>query len=781
MVRTSSRAAARVLPVRVALIALCTFAAFLVANALFPLPSPRPYSLVVEDRNGKFIQAFRASDGIWRLRTSPDEIPERLKAMLLAKEDRWFYYHPGINPAAILRAVAQNAVSGRRMSGASTITMQLARMIEPKQRTYSGKLLEMFRALQLEWKYSKDELLGMYLSTVPLGGNIEGLRSASLFYYQTPLERLNIAHLIDLILVPNDPNGLRPDTRGDALFASRLRHASTWQAMGYLSLDDSMSIWSTPAAATRTSLPREAPQFASRIRTLRQAEPDVRSSLDLDLQHQVASLLAQHLRMWKRIGVNNGAVLVVDNATREIRAYVGTGDFSDEACGGQVDGIRALRSPGSTLKPFLYALEMEKGLLTPHTMLLDTPYDAEGFYAENYDGTYSGLVYATDALQRSLNVPMVRLLKKSGLSEFLDKLGEMGFASLSDQRPRLGLSMILGGCGVTLEELTAAYAAFPNGGVYRPLRFTSGTAADSVQDRRVFGSGTVYMVTDILAGLERPDLPNNFESAITLPKVAFKTGTSYGRRDAWSMGYSAEYTIGVWIGNVSNRGNPELVGSKSAAPLLVDVFTAVSRTPTKDIVPAPKDLLVRKVCALSGLPPSPLCSRLIDDYATATTLQNRLCDMCREVLLSPDRKTSYCSSCLGTHPYVTSTMVQYAPELLHFWNRIGVHNALIPQHNPECATIAAGEGPKIVSPSDRMTYYLDARAGGLPVQAGSGSDVREHRWYLDSTFLGVRKPGDRLFVNMRAGEHTVACLDDRGRMTSVRVTVKLLGDTFESH
>lgn len=362
---------------RIGFIVAVALGLFLVANAVLPLPPPRPYSLVVEDRNGKFLQAFLARDGIWRLRTSPDEIPARLKSMLLAKEDRWFYYHPGINPAAVVRALAQNFASGRRLSGASTLTMQLARMLEPRERTYGAKLIEMFRALQLEWKYSKDELLEMYLSTVPLGGNIEGLRSASLFYYQTPLERLNIARLIDLILIPNDPNGLRPDKRGAGLLASRIRHAAAWQAMGLVSRDDSLVIWSTPASTVRGSLPREAPQFAARVQALRRPEPDIRSSLDLDLQQRVASLLAQHLRTWKRIGVNNGAVLVVDNATREIRAYVGTGDFNDVLSGGQVDAIRALRSPGSTLKPLLYAMEMERGMLTPHTMLLDTPYDAE--------------------------------------------------------------------------------------------------------------------------------------------------------------------------------------------------------------------------------------------------------------------------------------------------------------------------------------------------------------------------------------------------------------------
>ena len=759
---------------RAALVVFSGVGLFIITDVLFPLPPMRPYSLVVEDRNGKFLQAFRAGDGIWRLRTSPGEIPDRLKRMLLAKEDRWFYYHPGINPVAVVRAVLQNSISGRRMSGASTITMQIARMLEPKERTYGSKLAEMFRALQLEWRYSKDELLEMYLSTIPLGGNIEGLRSASLLYYQTPLERLNIARLIDLILIPNDPNGLRPDKCGEVLLASRIRHASAWQAMGLISEEDSSVIWSTPANASRGTLPRETPQFAARIQSFSKHQSDIRSSLDLDLQHRVAALLAQHLRTWKRIGVNNGAVLVVANATREIRAYVGTGDFDDDVSGGQVDAVRAIRSPGSTLKPFLYAIEMEKGTLTPRTMLLDTPYDAEGFYAENYDGTYSGLVYASEALQRSLNVPMVRLLKKSGLSSFVDFLGGMGISSVTDQRPQLGLSMILGGCGVTLEEMTAAYATFPAGGVYRPLRFVSDAPLDTTQDRRVFSAATAYMVTDILSGLERPDLPNNFESAMTLPKVAFKTGTSYGRRDAWCMGYSSEFTVGVWIGNVNNRGNPELVGSKSAAPLLIDVFTSISRSPNKEILPYSRELRLRKVCALSGLLPSPRCARLIDDYSSSTTSQTRQCDMCREVLLSPDHSISYCSSCLGNHPYETTTMVQYPPELLHFWNRQGVRHTVVPPHNPECARIAMGEGPKIISPGDRMTYYLDPRAGGLPFQAGSSVDVREHRWYLDDAYLGTRKPGDKLFVDVNEGDHTIACLDDRGRMSSVHVTVKAI-------
>ncbi len=747
-----------------------------VLSLLFPLPPSRPYSLVVEDRQGRFIQAFLARDGAWRLKTSPEEIPARLKSILLEKEDRWFYYHPGVNPGALVRALIHNIATGRRQSGASTITMQLARMLEPKERTYVNKAVEVFRAFQLEWRYSKDELLEMYLSMIPLGGNVEGLKSAALIYYQTPLERLNIAQLIDLILIPNNPNMFRPDKAGERLVAERKRRARRWLADGFLTGQDSLIIWSAPGAASRGSLPRHAPHFALRVKQLFPGAAVLRTGLDLDLQHRAEVLLSNHLRPWKRTGVRNGAILVVDNATREIRAYVGSESFDDAAAQGQVDAVRAVRSPGSTLKPFLYALQMEHGELTPRTMLLDTPYDAEGFLAENYDGTYAGLVYASDALQRSLNVPMVRMLKHTGLEEFLDFLGSVGIASPGRQRDRLGLSLILGGCGVTLEEMTTAYASFAAGGNVGPIRYRMRVPEDSLSIRRVFSPATAFMVTDILTGLERPDLPNNFVSSASLPLVAFKTGTSYGRRDAWCMGYSGEFTIGVWIGNVNNRGNPDLVGSKSAAPLLIDLFTSLSSSFQKSILPVPRDLRMRPVCARSGLPPSPQCERVIDDWYAVKQTRTGVCAVCTEFLVSPDRTVSYCASCLGDHPYHSVTYAQYAPELLHFWRQQGAPYETAPGHNPACSRVFAGEGPSILSPSDRMTYYLVARKQQLVLQAGSSVDVRAHRWYMDDVYLGTNRPGERLFVHPRQGTHTIACLDDRGRLTSVQITVRYMMD-----
>jgi penicillin-binding protein 1C len=742
-----------------------------VLSIIFPLPSPKPYSLFVEDRSGQFLHAFLSEDGYWRLRTKPEEIPEKLKRILIHKEDKYFYHHPGINPFSIARAIYQNIKYGKITSGASTITMQVARMMEPKERTYINKMIEIFRAFQLEMRYSKNEILEMYLSMVPLGGNIEGLKSASLIYYQTPPERLNIAQLFDLILIPNDPNDLRPDRNPDRLFERRKHFAIPWIKTGYFTKQDSIVIWQTTSAANRKQLPYYAPHFCLRVKEKFNRKTDIRSSIDLKIQQNIEILLSNHLRSWKMKGVQNGAALVIDNRTKEIIAYVGSENFNDVAAHGEIDAVKALRSPGSTMKPFLYAMQMDRGVLTPKTRLLDTPYDAEGFLAENYDGKYSGLVYADEALRHSLNVPMIRLLRDVGTKEFITFVSEAGLNSLSFQKDKLGLSMILGGCGVSLEELTGAYSSFPSEGIYTPPSFIQQSTQKEKLNRKIFSPSAAYMVTDILSGLDRPDLPNNFESSLNLPKVAFKTGTSYGRRDAWAVGYSSEYTVGVWIGNVTHIGNPELTGSKAAAPLLIDIFNSISTSNQKTILPMPSDLLTREVCATSGLLPTRFCKHIIEDYYSVRRTQNRFCEIDKEYLVSRDGKKSFCTSCLGCNSYKIISVEDYPPELLSFWNSIGKTYTTIPQHNPNCTRLFSGEGPKILSPSQDMTYYLFSASQKLTLQAASNRDVNEQIWYLDEQYLARNKPNERLFVNIKNGEHLVSCIDNKGRMTSIKIKI----------
>jgi penicillin-binding protein 1C len=746
-----------------------------VLSVLFPLPPLKPYSLTVEDRDGRLLQAFLSTDGQWRLRTDPSEIPERLRTILIQREDRWFKYHPGVNPLSLARAAWQNLRSGRRVSGGSTITMQIARMLEPKRRTVAGKLVEVFRALQLEARYSKRELLEMYLSMVPLGGNIEGLKSASLLYYQTPPERLNIARLLDLILIPRDPNNLQPDRNPDRLYAERCRSASRWMRRGFLTRQDSLIIWETPAVVTRMALPREAPHFCQRVRELKRSGGDVRTTLSLSTQHTVERLVVSHMQTWKTRGVANCAVLVVENATRRIVAYAGSADFGD-AAGGQVDAVRALRSPGSTLKPFLFAMLMDGGSLTPKSRLLDVPYDAEGFSADNYDGSYSGLVYADDALRRSLNVPMVRLLKTAGTSTFVQFAEHAGLRSLRAQESRLGLSMILGGCGVSLEELVGAYAAFPNGGALRPLRsFEDEIKAGDSDTTAMCSSSAAFMITSILSGMNRPDLPNGFESSVSLPAVAFKTGTSYGRRDAWAIGYTASHTVGVWMGNNDNVGSPELVGGRAAAPLLFDVLNVVTTDRRKTILAPPPDIAVRQVCTESGLDPTVRCAHQVEDVYSILRTERSVCSACKELMVSPDGNTSYCVACVGEHPFRTVTAVDYPPDLLNFWKRSNVPHSVPSAHFAGCTNVPAGAGPSIVSPSDEMTYYLANQSQQLSLQAAALSDVSMLAWYVDDRFLGRRSAGVPWLITIGEGRHVVSVVDDHGRASSSHFTVKLSG------
>jgi penicillin-binding protein 1C len=748
---------------------LTTFAALWL---IFPLPALKPYSLVIYDNRGSIMRAFLASDGAWRLRTSPNEIPERLKHIIIQKEDRFFYYHFGVNPLSAVRALAQNIASGKRISGASTITMQVARMLEPKERTYAGKLVEMFRALQLELKYSKDEILEIYLSTLPLGGNIEGLKSAALIYFQTPLERLNIAQLFDLTLIPNNPNGLRPDRFPDRLLRERMRRAPRLFAAGMLDKQDSLVFAQTAPACRRGRLSMKAPHFCLRVKELVRAQSEVHSTLNPQIQNIAERMLSHHMRGWKLRGVQNGALLIIENKSMNVAAYIGSENFSDSLANGQVDAVQAVRSPGSTLKPFLYSFLMDRGTLTPKTRLLDVPYDAEGYTAENYNGTFSGYVFADEALQRSLNVPMVRLLKNAGLSAFADFLKTVGFQSLDAQRPHLGLSMILGGCGVTLEELTTAYAAFANRGRFALPRYFIDTSG--VSRTRVFSDAAAFMVTDILSGLNRPDLPNNFESAVNLPRVAFKTGTSYGRRDAWAIGYTAEYTVGVWVGNVTNKGNPDLVASKAAAPLLIDILNSISHGNQKSILPMPADVNTRDVCAESGKLPTPRCKHLVEEYYSISHTIPQFCDVDNEYLVSADGRRTYCASCLGNNNYRVVTIRDYPKELLNFWRKTGKPLKLAPPHNPACPRMFAGDGPKIISPSDEMTYLMISERDKIALQASSGVDVREQYWYIDNRFLGRVKAGEKIFKTFNNGRYTVSCLDDKGRLSSVTISVKHL-------
>jgi penicillin-binding protein 1C len=755
---------------------------FLLLNALFPFRPNLEWSREVRDRNGELLYAGLTSDEKWRLYAPDSAISPELAAAIVHKEDRWFYVHPGVNPAAVGRALANNAAQGRRTSGASTITMQVVRLLEPAPRTYGQKLLEMFRACQLTLLYSKREILQLYLNRLPYGGNIEGIRTASLFYLDKEPAQLSPAEVAALAVVPNRPGSLRPGRHNAELIEARNHWLQRFGREGIFSPDEVASALREPFEPERRPAPSRAPHL---VRRLLRDNPDSRelyASLDAGLQERVERLLQDYVRGLQPYGIHNACALLLDNATSQVLAYVGSADFQDTRDGGQVDGLQALRSPGSALKPLLYALAMDSGLLTPKTVLLDVATDFQGYRPANFDRTFSGPVSAEHALGQSLNLPAVRLLERYGVENFRRKLGDMGCRSMQAQKGQLGLSMVLGGCGIRPEELALLYAGIANRGWCRPLQYTlSGpvsarakgvrTPGDSL---RLVSEGAAWAIGDMLTQLQRPDLPEGMDRTEGLPLIAWKTGTSYGRRDAWSVGFNTRYTLVVWSGNFSGQGVPELTGAGVAAPLLFDLFLSLDRESGKTWFAMPESLRFRYVCSRSGLPPAPGCTDQVMDYFLPLVSAAGPCAHQREVRLSADRKISYCMECLPASGYVLDTLDHPEPELLAWYRQQGLPTPPLPPHNPACQSVLAGQAPRIVSPVEALTYLRYEGAGQVELACLAADEVREVFWYIDDRFYARSAPQTPQFFTPTPGKHKISCADDKGRSSHVWIQAEAL-------
>ncbi|NDC42798.1 MAG: penicillin-binding protein 1C, partial [Chitinophagia bacterium] len=509
---------------------------------------------------------------------------------------------------AMGRAIVNNIFHLRRTSGASTITMQVARMLEPKPRTYMGKCIEMFRAMQLELHYSKDEILQLYLNLVPYGSNIQGVKAAALLYFGKSPDQLSLAEITALSIIPNRPNSLVMGKDNARIVNERNKWLVRFKNDKVFPDNVIKDALTEPLTAYRHSVPKGLPQFAWRMRRTHATDPVIHSTVDIQMQQSAEHIIANYLHEMKLHNINNASVLVTDNVTHQVLVYVGSGDFDDRSHFGQVDGVHALRSPGSTLKPLLYGMAFDAGLVTPKLITPDVPINIRGYTPENYDKLFRGNVTIEYALRNSLNIPAVRLLDQLGTDTFIHRMMKAGFGAVGDKKKKPGLAVILGGCGVRLDELTAMYSSFANDGNYQPLAYTmpaavKKTTADTTTKFTVLSSSSAYMLTQVLSELHRPDLPNAYDIAQGIPKIAWKTGTSYGRKDAWSIGYNKRYTIGVWLGNFSGQGVPELSGANTATPLLFQLFNALDHNAAHDWLEPPAALSFRLVCAETGMVP----------------------------------------------------------------------------------------------------------------------------------------------------------------------------------
>lgn len=754
---------------RSAIAILGLFILFLLLNWIWPLPDRIDYSSILTDNKGEVINASLTVDQKWRMKTELEEISPLLRKTIIAKEDKYFYSHPGINLVAVGRAFFKNLFRWKRTSGASTITMQVARALEHRKRTLPNKIIEMFRALQLEWKYDKDEILQLYLNLVPYGGNIEGVKAAALLYFNKNPDHLSLAEITALSIIPNRPSSLVIGKNNDRIREERnrwLKKFSEEKVFTEKEIDDALA---EPLTASRGTVPHYTPHLFYKLS--RQQKGLIQTHIDLNTQLKTEKIVEDYVRVQRLRNIRNAAVIVIDNRTHKVITYVGSSGFNDTLDGGQVNGAAAVRQPGSTLKPLLYALCFDEGLLTPKTVMPDVPVNYEGYAPENYDQKFNGYVTIQYALEHSLNIPAVKSLNLLGKEKMVQELVRCHFRQIGKDRKKLGLSMILGGCGTTLEELTGLFSSFANEGKFIQPSYSH---EDSLQPAiPLISPAANYMINDILSKVNRPDFPLNWTATERMPKIAWKTGTSYGRRDGWSIGYNKNYTVGVWTGNFSGAGVTDLSGANIATPLLFRIFNTIDYNNDKEWFSVPADCDIRQVCSETGLPPSEHCTNLTTDYFIPLISTTKLCHNWQEMMVSPDEKIVYCKSCAPATGYKKKWYKIVEPEMQSWFEENRIVYQHIPPHNPDCELIFKGNAPFIHFPVNGVEYLINKKKPEpLQLVCKTANDVSKVYWYINDKFYKASLAGEKQFFIPEEGPVKISCTDDKGRNRNITIYVK---------
>lgn len=735
-----------------------------------PLRAKIPSSTAVFDRHERLLRLTLASDEQYRLWTNLEDVSPELVEALLLHEDRHFYRHLGFNPLAFIRAAFSTYLGGTRVGG-STLTMQLARLkYGLNTRTIPGKLEQIARAIQLELMYSKRELLEAHLNLMPFGGNVQGVGTASLIYFGKRADQLDLAEALALVVIPQSPTRRAPNgTEPDTLRSARLRLFERW-VMEHPQAETWRESVEQPLTFARVAdLPFAAPHFVEHIlraqRTNHWADTvqqRVVTSLDLSLQQLAERVLRQYVRERADIGIRNASVLLVDFRDMTVRAMVGSADFHSREIHGQVNGTLAKRSPGSALKPFIYALAIDQGLIHPLTVLKDAPASFGPFSPENFDGRFVGPISATEALTRSRNVPAVSLSSQLAQPNLYQFLKTAGVANLASER-HYGLALALGGGEVTMEELAMLYGVLANRGVLVPVRYFDGHGEPRA---RLLSEAAAFMTLEMLRSAPRPEDP--FTRKQDRVRVAWKTGTSWGFRDAWTAGVFGPYVLVVWIGNFDGRGNPAFVGVQAAAPLffrLIDAIVAQDRSLTEPIFRQPPNLARVEVCAASGDLPNAECPQTALTWYIPGVSPIKVSDVHRRVWI--DIRTGE-QACPPYDPrYTRSEVFEFWPsELMQLFAQAGMPRRQPPEP-AACSTAAANLAPpRITSPLTSVTYTLRAARLGeeiIPLSANTSGEVRRVHWFVDDIYVGSSAPGTTIgWTPTRTGRYLVRAVDDRG-------------------
>jgi len=739
-----------------------------------PLSGSYPGSTAIYAKHGELLRLTLAKDQQYRLWLPLREIPKTLRDATLLYEDRWFYRHPGVNPWALLRSAWMTYAQGARQ-GASTISMQVARQLYAiNSRSLFGKTRQIAAALWLELCYSKDDLLEAYLNSAPYGGNISGVAAASLIYFHKPASQLTLTEALTLAVIPQNPVRRAPGHKlPSALLDARQRLWRRW--LQQFPDDQRMAgDFNLPLLIYGAKdKPFIAPHLSNDLLRRYPGEQRIDSSINLPVQFAIKQLVDNYITQNRGAGIRNAAVLLLDATTMRVQALVGSANFWDTGIAGQVNGATAKRSPGSILKPFIYALALDQGLVHPHTILADTPTSFGSFNPENFDGRFIGPISAQDALIRSRNIPALNLaagLRKPNLYGFLQ---QAGIADLADER-HYGLSLVLGGGEVTMEELAQLYALLANKGELRTLQYRSDGKDGTGRPVSLISPAAAFITLDMLSHNARPD-----SGRPAFPEVAWKTGTSWGFKDAWAVGVAGHYVLVTWVGNFNNSGNTAFVGIKTAAPLffnLIDSLRAQRLLPGLDTdLPGdkPDNVVPIDVCAASGDLPNLDCPTLAKTWFIPGKSPIKTSTLHRAVYFDRNSGAVVCKDSPNNRKEIYEF---WSSELSKLFAEAGMPRRQ-PPSLPDCYDAVAGgdAAPQIMSPSLGAIYTLCL---GKPASIGlraNSSGSRALFWFANKSFVGKTDASETLSWSPgHSGRYLVRAVDAQGRSASREISVEFV-------
>lgn len=757
----------------------------------FSLPDPLfkdPLSTVLLDRGNRLLGAKISDDQQWRF-PNIDTVPDKFTRAIICYEDKYFNFHPGINLPALVRAGYLNINHGKVISGGSTLTMQVIRMARKnKPRTYVEKAIEIMMAFRLELTYSKREILHLYTSHAPFGGNVVGLEAAAWRYFGRKSGNLSWAEAATLAVLPNSPGLIYPGRNQGPLLAKRNRLLNLLLEEGTIdSLTYQLAV-SEQLPMKPFPLPRMAPHLLGRAILEGHKGTVVKTSLDYGIQERVLNILNQHSVQLRANEINNAAAIVLEVNSSRVLAYVGNIP-GETVKGSYVDLIRAPRSSGSILKPLLYAAMLKDGLLLPNTLIPDIPMQIGGFIPENFNLTYDGAVPAKQALARSLNIPAVKMLQSFGYDQFYALLKKSGITTLSKPADHYGLSLILGGAEIKLWDLAGIYASMARGlnragelgegylradispPVYRYEEHKRGSGKPG--NTQVFDAASIWLTFEAMIEVARPDEELQWQRYASSQKIAWKTGTSFGNRDAWSVGVTPKYVVGVWVGNATGEGRPGLTGIGVAAPVLFDIFKIL---PSSTWCSPPEEEMVQiPVCRLSGHRASDICEPIDTMWIQKAGLKTVVCPYHQLIHLDETGKYQVNSACESPDNMTHVSWFVLPPVQEWYFRNKNPFYKVLPSFKPGCQPLGNVKNMDMIYPKNRSSIYIPVDLGGKP---GSAVFKVAHRnsdcviyWHLDEQFIGTTHEIHQKALSPKSGDHRLLLIDQNGETLSISFEV----------